>query len=321
VEHGERLSAYLAGDLDTDEIRALEAELARDPALRSRLARLRRLEQELAGMSPIDPPDGFSERLHTALREELAVTPLPGDELGARRAARRRRGMPAWVPAAASAAAVLAVVVGGVTVLSGGGDGDEEMATGAADMAESDSGAAGTAESLVTADTASGPVIVSMDVAYDATALESLPSAELFQGIVDEQLTDASAEELSSRFQSALPTDDSGDGATAAGEAGTEAATTEESTALSRSAAELQFVGEIPDEEALADISRCLPPLLESADTLIPVYAELATFEGEESVIYGFASPDPDSGEFTRIEVWAVSRADCAQLFFTQQDR
>jgi hypothetical protein len=83
-----------------------------------------------------------------------------------------------------------------------------------------------------------------------------------------------------------------------------------------------------PDEDTaqapLVDdpVARCLPDLVADSPTpLVPVFVELARFQGEEAVIFAFAAEEPQSGTYRRIEAWAVSRADCQVLGFAQYDR
>jgi hypothetical protein len=318
VETGERLSAYLAGELSTDDARALEAELARKPALRTRLERLRRLEAELERLPDVGPDPDFSSRLREAVTGELSGLPLPGDELGRRRAERAARGgLPRWVPAFAGAAAVLVLIVGGIAVVGGGlGGGDEEGGVESA----MDGDAGGQEDSAATlqqpegemeaADTAIGPVVVSDGVSYDEEALAALPGDPRFDGIVAERLASGSAEDLASAYQRSLQQGD------AAGDDAREEAVEESAPAP------LQIVGSEPvSEDDLAAIARCLETVLADSGTLIPVYAELATLDGEPVIVFGLASVDPDTSAFTRIEVWAVSRADCEVRFLSQQDR
>ncbi|HEX9765268.1 MAG TPA: RseA family anti-sigma factor, partial [Nitriliruptorales bacterium] len=93
METGERLSAYLAGELDADETAALEVELAGDPALRARLERIRAADQALRSLPPVAPPAEFSMRLREALAHEVTRHEAsPGaDELAQRRLRRDGR--------------------------------------------------------------------------------------------------------------------------------------------------------------------------------------------------------------------------------------
>jgi hypothetical protein len=50
----------------------------------------------------------------------------------------------------------------------------------------------------------------------------------------------------------------------------------------------------------------------------IPAYAELATFEDADAIVLGLVTPDPETGAFTRNEVWVLDRATCQLLRFAQ---
>lgn len=305
MDTGERLAAYLAGDLDTERARALEAELAGDPSLRARLARMRRLEEQLGAMPSVEPPAEFSDRLASALREELRQRPLPGDELGARR--ERRRRATSWLPAAAAAAAVVAVVVGVSTGLPGGGEdsGDEGGMT--TMEAPGDAGGEDAARS------ADGPVVVDQGRSYDSESIQALAADDRFAGILDQRLSGAPASEVAQEYRQQLGAtsdgqatggrDTAADSADAPDEAAEEAATTAE------------------EDDGFAAVGRCLDQLLVGEEALIPVYAELATFEGEDAIVYGIVSRERDGESFTRMEIWVVERGTCEVLFFTQEDR
>jgi hypothetical protein len=78
--------------------------------------------------------------------------------------------------------------------------------------------------------------------------------------------------------------------------------------------------GEPLDDDATQDLARCLGEVLAGGPGAIPVYAELATFDGEDAVVLGLLTTEPASGAFTRREVWALSRDDCQVLRFSQDD-
>lgn len=121
----DRLAAYLAGELTAAERHALEAELARDDALRARLTAMQRADTALARVAAPDPPAGFDERLHRAVDIELArlldtsSTPSRGPATGRLRHDRPERPPRAtvtplrgWAPALAGVAAAVAAVAG-----------------------------------------------------------------------------------------------------------------------------------------------------------------------------------------------------------------
>lgn len=310
MDTGERLAAYVAGELDSEEVSALEAELARTPGLRRALARHRRLAQTLEAMPPVDPPAGFSARLHGAVQAELDRLPVV-DEL----TERRRRHQPRWMPALAGAAAVLVVLAGVVATLQ----------LGAGDDAADES-----ADTMMTAEVpepsmAVGPVVVDDGRTYDAAGVESLATDERFNEIVEAGLTDAEAEQAAESYRSSAESGQAGDGGAAADAEPVEEAAGGAQDAPQPTApmpAPLQVTGsrEVDDEE-LAAVARCLDPLLAADDTLIPVYAELATFEDAPSIVYGLLARDPEDGSFSRVEIWVVERDTCEVTYFTQADR
>jgi hypothetical protein len=164
VDAAERLADYLAGELDADEHAAVEAALARDPALRAKLAHLRRADAALTTLSSPTPPAGFEARLQAALAPELAhqlgearpatagepTGTTPGERIAAdaAAAARARREARAsgvrawrWLPAFGGIAASLLLLVVAVTVVGPlGGDDDADVAAGDAELLEEAAG-------------------------------------------------------------------------------------------------------------------------------------------------------------------------------------
>jgi hypothetical protein len=151
VDAAERLADYLAGELDADEHAALEAELARDPALRAELDHQRRADRALAALTSPTPPEGFETRLRAALASELAQqlvaatdavvedpTPTPSspaeriaaDELVAARARRDARAGGTrswrWLTAFGGVAASLLLIAVAISVVGPLG-GDDAM--------------------------------------------------------------------------------------------------------------------------------------------------------------------------------------------------
>lgn len=72
----ERLSAYLDDELTSSEIAELEADLARDPALRAELDTLRSLQGFLRSSAPVAAPPGFLEDVLALAAEEDNVVQL-----------------------------------------------------------------------------------------------------------------------------------------------------------------------------------------------------------------------------------------------------
>lgn len=296
MEAGERLAAYLAGDLDADERAAIEAQLARDPALRQRLERIRHVDALLGGMEDVEPRPGFRERLDDRLRTELGGD--VGDELADRRERRRR----VWRPVAVAAAAAAIVGVVGVTagvVLRGGGAADR-------------------AETTAMAPQDAGPEIGPYDTTNDYTPqeLQRLAVNVDLTEVLPSGLTRDEAQLLADRYQGQLIGPD---------DAQASGARTDDQAAEPESDAAAGLTADTPMEMQATDApayQRCLPEVLAgSPDPLVPVYVELARFEGEPAVIYAFASPDPDTGTYRRIQVWAVAEADCHVFNYTSYDR
>jgi anti-sigma factor RsiW len=95
------LSGYLDGELAPDERRWWDEHLARCPACRDELGRLRALSASLRRqLPPREPSSAFREELRQLLRSESVP------------AARRRAAWPRWVPAALAAGLVFAVGFG-----------------------------------------------------------------------------------------------------------------------------------------------------------------------------------------------------------------
>lgn len=318
METGERLAAYLAGELDPDERRALEAALARDPALRARLAAIRATDEALGALPPVDVPADFSRRLRDTLAAEVDAR-LGADasegtvhDLGHSR--RRRDGAARWPQLAAAAAVVL--VVGGVGVTLVTGDADDRSAQDTA------GGAAATAE-LAPAAPAEGPTVVAAGRRFDADSLRALADDARFDEIVDRRLTGSEAADAAARHESAIAPEGDGAGGDA-GIAADDGTDRGEAEVLQAPPADPDFglrtVGEVSEAD-LAAVRTCLPGLLEADGAVIPVYAELATFEGTDAIVYGLIGNDPEQERHRRVELWVVDREDCQVLHFAQVDR
>lgn len=317
MDTGERLAAYLSGDLAPDERTALEAELAGDAGLRARLERIASTDQVLATLSNVDLPDGFEDRLHERLAPELDA--VLGDELAARRA---RRATPRWLPAVGAAAALVVVVAGGISLTGGlGGDdaGDDSRVTAdagggaeeGADMAEPFD----TMQAPEAAATA-GPLVVARDrtlTREDLTALAQdtdVLAAATSEAVLADPTAAAGDYAAALGVDRAFDTteDDDGsaddDGATAA-----------------RSLPPVAIRGEVSSQDRDA-VTACLPVLFEDADApVVPLYAELATDEDDGGDVIVFAALSPDAnGDYRRIEVWMVERETCEPRLFLQSD-
>ncbi|MGH3443325.1 MAG: hypothetical protein ACRDUY_15040, partial [Nitriliruptorales bacterium] len=163
--------------------------------------------------------------------------------------------------------------------------------------------------------------VVETDNDFDARELGRL-AVGVDTSILPPELTAKEADPLSQQLLGQLLTHGEGAALTArAGEAADEEAGADayDGTDTADAPAEEQAAR---SAEGASPVSRCLPELVEAADgPIVPVYVELARFDGEPAVIYAFAAPEPDSGEYRRIGVWAVARSDCQVLRFTQYDR
>ncbi|MDX1658990.1 MAG: hypothetical protein R3343_09240 [Nitriliruptorales bacterium] len=312
MNDGERLAAYLVGDLDPAERRELEARLERDPALRARLERIRRTDDALGSLPRPEPRSEFSVRLRDELRRELAGPPSTApttDELAARRRERERWSVPRWLaPLGAAAAGLALFAVIGIGLTNLGGDDDADMAAMNADTQET------TLEGA--RDGAAGPVVVALGRDYtedDVTAVFDHPA---FAPVVG--LSSGEAEQTAETYGDPFGIEGEGDDAAAADAQaeGDTAGGAAEPPAPERLAPLVE--GDATDEE-LAAVQRCLPQLYEQAGTLVPVYAEIAAFEGQAAIVYGLVAEDPETGEFSQLELWVVSADTCEVLFFTQR--
>lgn len=318
METGERLAAYVAGELDADETRALEAELARDPAMRARVEAIRETDTLLADLPTVEPRSDFSARLRDAVASELdtTLTDDGGDELAARRRA-KADGIPGWQKLAVAAAVLAIGGVGLAQLLPMGGDDAGELA---------DEGAA--MEAMAAPEPESGPTVVSAGRSFDADDLKSLAEDGRFDEVLAQRLDEQEAPSIAAQHEEAM----TGDGATGgdagiaaeSGPAQDEQAESSAETALAPPADSardfgLRTVGDITEAE-LEDVRRCLPQLLDAAP-VIPVYAELITFDGTEAIVYGLVGNDPEQDSYRRVELWVVDRADCQVVHFEQVDR
>lgn len=339
----ERLTAYADGELDTDEAAALEADLARDPALRARLTAIRDSDDALRSLPAVEPRQGFDERLRAAIDDELASrlddpAPAPVSQLAS------RRRLPDWAAGLAGAAAAVALLGGiGYGVLQsgwGGGDeaGDDGAGQAALDTAEgegADEAAGGDEE---TAAAASGPLVLSTGRTYDEAALTALAGESILDAGAGADLADDPAGVVARRYAERLGvTGYSAEAAEqGAGPATETAVPTPPSTGRAGPPARdeaLQAPGVSDDE--LGDVRRCVStvlaqgagdtaattdaPVEDPDDAAIPTYAELARFDGEPVVVVGLLTRAP-AGD-PRGEVWVLDRAGCQVRYFTQRQR
>ena len=337
------LSAYLAGELDDDQVAVFEQRLAREPDLVQGLDALADALAALAGAEAAEPPAGFEQRLGQRLITERRA--MPTDLAGYRRRRDRSR---VWlgVGTAAAVVALAALTAGPLlrTVGQGGG------AT-SAEMAEGSSEAAGSAELSAGADTAGqadsgpdAPVILDRNVAIaDEQALqrryEGLPEAE---GLLGTSLD--AANELAVRFSRAVserkqvelssaplnagagggsaaasaPVDDAAEAGKADGD-GDEEAVEAPAAAQPEAGTAQQDFDAVRDRRAAAATDPCLATITSSTDTvLLPVRVETVRYDGKRALAYVFVTASPGSATLDRTEVWVVRPRDCATFVFQQ---
>lgn len=346
----ERLADYLAGELHPDEQAAVEAELAGDAALRHRLARMRAADEALGALSTPAPRPGFEERLTAALEPEVerAIAgssppdtaagdePAAGDELAARRA-HPRRGRPTWPLAlggVAAAVALLAVVGIGVSQLTSMRDdadsGRDDVAMDAETAPEAADGAG-----LAGGAAAEGPVLLASGRELDDEQLEELFDHPHLARLAGRGLSAEEGERLAATYQARFSEDETMEGFAATGDSGDGAgaepspatpddlddADEAEETDRDRERSRLERDEAGLDADARADVRRCLDTLLDGGSGLVPAYAELATYQGEEVVVFGLVTPGADGQRYERIELWVLARDDCQVRTFKPRDR
>jgi hypothetical protein len=346
----ERLAAYLTGELDADESAALAAAIARDPRLRAELDAMQRADAALGSLAPTDLPDGFESRLRAAVDTELSTILRPHeaeraasveaasvdhdttthrwtDQLAARRARRARSWVPAFAGAAA-AVAVIAVVGIGVGVLGGGGDMDD--AAGDAEMMLDADDADGSAEvgMMAAPGPGEGPTVISQGRDVDDDLADELLASIELEAVTDLALGADEGGSFGARWRDALADFSTGVGDTPAGDADVaEDAPQMESDEDTAATSDRSFVEDVtvrlfadapPSDEELAAADRCLAEVLAAGTEAIPVYLELASYQGEEAVVVGLVTFDPATEAYTRPEVWVLAREDCQVRRFSQ---
>jgi hypothetical protein len=350
VDASERLAALLAGELDADERIALEAELARDPELRASLAAMERADLRLREVSSPRPSEGFDQRLDAVLantldevlgtenvtaREGSTAAGATGDVFTAKRRERASRRTHALIGVAAAAV----VVVGTGALL--GTFGDDDRGDDASSMIETmdaddadDAGDDAASEDLTLA--LDGPIVVAEGRSLDNGDLDDLLAGGELGSVRSQGFDDTLGRGVAERFQAELGARSLRSGAAAEqeldrDEAGDvpqeESAPTDDSEmaddadtdADGTGGAELVTRDGVPvPGEAAADIARCLDEVLGADGDAIPAYTELATYEDDEVVVFGMITVDPDTGTFSRNEVWVLERTTCDVLRFSQ---
>jgi hypothetical protein len=358
VDPAARLADYLAGQLDPDEHTALEAELARDPALRADLDAMRAADAHLAMIPPVTPPSGFEERFDAAVGRELAAVlddatgateptadtqptaDTDVDELAVRRARPAAgQGLPRWVTAVSGAAAALVVLAGAGIVFSDvlrGADSEDDGAFRTQSLDGIDEEAFDTDDEMATdAADADGPLLLAGDRAVDEQEIQALLEDPDAFGIAARDLDDAAGRELAEPFAAALgagpvdaaaegpdsdaaePEEQADDSDASIAQDAPDEATEQGPPAASDGAADLRIDPDVSAADR-AQVGTCLQLLLSDVPDVIPTYAELVVFEGTDAIAFGLVSVDPDTGRFTRREVWIVDRDSCEVRLFTQ---
>lgn len=301
-----RLAAYLSGDLDPDERADVARRLASDPALRARADRIAATDELLSSLPDVELPEGFSNRLAERLAPELDA--ILGDELAAARA-RRFAGRDRWMLGAAAAA--VAVVVGAGVILSGtfpgGSDGDTTALSEFAPEAQRE----GMVDDMAAGSSLPVPQIVALGRALTEQDLQDLASDGRWDDLAAPDLGVDQAREISNAYSAAL---------TATSDAAAEEDGSPEKPAPA-DGGEFDTATSATSEQ-LAAVAVCLPTVLDSDDQpVIPLYSELATFQGEDVVVFTLAAPGPDDVSYRRIEVWVLTVDGCETRYFTQYDR
>lgn len=268
------------------------------------------------------------------------------DPFTARRRDRTSRRMQAMISVAA--AAVVLVGSGALLTSLGSLSGDD-----AAEMAE-DSGlsdSAGSAEQeRDTSDEAleseasviDGPVLVAEDRTLDDDDLDGLLAGGELDVVASQGYDADLGREVAGRFQSDLGAgapreggqadldrDDRADGEDSAESSGdsddpAEDGAREESAedgdvAASRVPELVTRDGAPLEPDAAADVARCLEEVLSAEPDAIPAYTELATYQDAEAIVLGLVTLDPETGTFSRSELWVLDRASCQLLRFVQR--
>jgi hypothetical protein len=353
-----RLAAYLAGELSADEHAAVEAALARDPALRADLEALRRADTALAAEAATALPAGARRRLLEALApvfEETLGDPLaaaPADELAARRRQRRPADRRSWAlglggaAAAIAAVALIGPVLGGITGGDEAADLDamsaEEAAPEAAfDDAQTDDAAGGSPLPV-------GPTLIGSDRALDSEGVAELLVAGELDGVIARELTVDDARGLGQAWVLALggeplglglssdmtatargAEDEAGDGEAGDGEVATTEqdapAADAEAAADARAATPLQEHGGPADLQLLGEVTDEDLAAVGRCLTTLTTPGDVLVPAFVELVVFegepaiAYAMVGAaPDGTMTRREVWVLERADCEVRFLRQ---
>jgi hypothetical protein len=331
VDDIDRLSRYLDGALEPDEHEALEAALAGDAVLRSQLERLQAIDEELAATAATELPLGARARLDARLAPILravvdadtprvaAAAPTTQEALGRRdelAARRSRRALPVAIGGVAAGLAVLAVGIVGIDRLlpqRGGDDSTTSLALDAVDdaadageeMAESAPEAAPEARSLLP----ELPVVLADDRRVTAEDLDLALAAAPLQQVTAAALAEPDAAALAEEARARLRV---------AGTADEDVAAMDGAESEVTAPALTTTDGRLLPPADVEVVQRCVAELLETGTAAIPVLVELLEVDRVPALQVGLVTVDPDTGAYTRAEVWTLERATCQVLRFAQ---
>jgi hypothetical protein len=263
-----------------------------------------------------------------AMTTDAAERPI--DELGERRqrATQRRSGLPRWATAVSGAAAALVVLAGAGVMVSGvlGGGDDagtfETQSLDTADDGEMPSDDAG--DSAAGSIAVDGPLLLASDRDLDEDAVRALLDDPDAFGLADRDLDAAAADQLSGPYAQALGAQSGSEAPTAESDAmdapeSEDAAedSADEGADADAGAAELRMGPDISRADR-EQVGACLTELIGTEPGIVPVYAELASFEGSPAILFGLVTESPETGQFTRREVWVVDRSTCEVRLLVQ---
>jgi hypothetical protein len=290
----ELLAGHQRGELEPDDASAVERHLAGCEECRA----------ELAGLRALFAPGDFDllrdderSRLRAAVTEEARLTPARVHELPARRRFWERHAGQI-VGAAASIVVILFAVLVVWGGLQGGGDDDGEGQAGG----EGGGGDAATAENAPT--TSQGPL------PHFALA-ELAPQAA--EDEAEEQ--DAAARSLRNLETRSAHTEKS---IRRLGESGPifrnfmESYSTDDASGLADEFLR-QLASAAPEPEVGDQVFECRAELPEDDPErpLLPAYATVAEFNGEESLVLGFVTTDGTNTELNRYSIFVWPIGDC----------
>jgi len=259
----------------------------------------------------------------------IEATGIVPDQLATRR---RWRALPALTGVAAGLVLLAGGVIGlGQTGLLSGGD--DQLATDGAEADMSTEAAREPApEDGLAADALAAPVVIDEGRTTAAADLDELLTSPDLQALAGRLLPAEEGELLAVRLQQQLlgevagaelgaaPELDDGVAAEEQAEdeeqAGSPEADTDE--AASVDAVIVTRDAQVLSPEDAAAVRRCLIELLEAGTQAIPTTIELLEVDGVPAIAYGLVTLDPETGAFTRTEVWTLERANCQVVRFAQ---